>query len=215
MAKHPVVNKAQVSKGLLGSWKIQFDCPACDGKLTTKPDTIGAVDDCPLCGAQFVVSESVRDHIDQIEADEESRKVEAAEQRRLSALKKQTAARNEKISRQEQLASQQREKHEHDDSRGYEYPKLKQYQTNLEWFAIIGAVLLCIAALVPGGFGIAQQLSGSHTAAGAGFIGTVVCLLWAASWYGSLMIAAEIIRLVVTVALDVRQIRDRLKESEY
>lgn len=210
MAKHPVVSKCKVSKTLLGAWKLEFECPGCQSPLTTKETAIGTVDDCQLCGAQFLISPSVREHIAAMESEAESQTQEAEKRKEDGEEARLQKKRQVEIARRQEQARERQEREQTEHSRGYDYPNLRKYQSSIEATAIGGAILLCLlgAAILIGGFTAVKGANGDLRITLVFFFGAGICIGAAASWYFWWMVVAEVLRLTITVALDVRAIRD-------
>jgi hypothetical protein len=202
---------------MLGSWKIEFECPACKAPLNTKESAIGQNDDCQLCGAEFLISPTVRDQIAAIEDATADQEREAERQKKDADAERRKEQRKAELARREEVAEEERNQKERDDERGYDYPNLRKYQASLETTAVVGAFLLCLLAggfLVFGIAGMAGTGSASPTAVLGMIASIAICLFGAASWYYGWIVTAEMLRLTVTVALDIRSIRDAHRQPE-
>jgi uncharacterized Zn finger protein (UPF0148 family) len=214
MAKQLTVLKAKVSKGLLGAWKIEFACPECKAPLNAKEATIGKVDDCQLCGAEFLISPRIRQQIDEIEAETANEEEQAAQRKQEAEAERRKERRNADLARREEMAEKSRERQEEVDSQGYDYPNLRKYQKSLERTAIIGAALWCLLGgvlLILAIASLTRNFDGIIIA--MSLFSALSCFGAAASWYFWWMVVAEMIRLTVTVALDVRVIRDAYRTN--
>src|SRR5262249_19590256 len=149
---------------------------------------IGNVDDCQLCGAQFLMSSSIREQIEELET-------EAANQKREAEAERRNAKRIAREERHEALAEKQRDRQRLEDERGYDYPNLRKYQLSIERTAIAGAALLCVLAAAALIFGIASASNHKMALIEVAALGlsVVSCLVSAAAWYFWWMIVAEML----------------------
>lgn len=162
------------------------------------------------------MSSSIREQIEAIDADAANQKQEFEKQKKEAEAERRNAKRRVRQDREQGLAERQRDWQQQEDERGYDYPNLRKYQLSIERTANVGAALLCILAAVFLIVGLARATtSKSETIEVVGSaLSVVTCLVSAAAWYYWWMIVAEMIRLTITVALDVRSIRDANRGEE-
>jgi uncharacterized Zn finger protein (UPF0148 family) len=76
----PTITDWAVTRGLLGKYKINFECPHCHTELHSPEDDIGQRDSCPTCRLHFSLSSSIAE---EIAADREDREDRAEEKQRM------------------------------------------------------------------------------------------------------------------------------------
>jgi hypothetical protein len=214
MGKQPVVSNVELSKKFMGGWKLKFSCPGCQGQLNTSDTAIGKVDDCQLCGAQFLISPKIREQIEGWEEAQRQKEAAAAQQKKQTVAVQQAQKRRAETEKQEDTAERRREREASEYEKGYDYPNLRSYQKIIETFAIVGAFLAAIAGLLLIVMGIVAGTGNGGV--GAAFVSFITAVGWffcGAVWYFTMMISAESLRLFVTAALDIRAIRDATSKN--
>lgn len=201
MPKEPMISTVTLTRGFGGGWKIQYSCPACKATLTSKRADIGRSDGCPDCGVSFRLDSKIESEIRAKELAEkqlEDRREQESRALRQQFLAQQTAEAEARIT-QDAAA---------EDRAGYAYPNLKGYQRQLESIGFLGALLQMICSIIA-----SLILLGNSSDSATVFIAIMILLVGgiiALSWYYSWMVLADLIRLVVTVALDIRKMRDHM-----
>lgn len=194
-----VVKVAKVSKKLLGGWQVEFACPGCQKPLTSGPDDIGRPDDCPHCETAFMLSAQLRKPIAE-EEEAAERKREAAQQRSADAAQDRERKRAAREVSREQATGK--------DQRGYDYPILRLYETVLSAVGLGGA-LLCALAIA--GWVLLYFLGRGRVPLEGTLLASGVLVLVGVLWWLCWKLVAEMVRLAVTVALDVRELRDNTR----
>ena len=105
----------QIKKGVLGGYKIKYDCPGCSTGLNSSLDEAGGTESCPECGVQFVVPGATeRDSIRSAEAlaaktkqEEKQRKREEKQQKARLKQEVQRAKNKAAVARAAEAAGQE------------------------------------------------------------------------------------------------------------